>query len=151
VHSSSEAFDNRLRIRIYELFVEHGRPPTPVETALALDATSSEVESGLRRLHDAHVIVLAPGTPYIWMANPLCALPSPFAVRARGRDWYGICIWDALGIVAMLGGDGRVSTRCPDCGVEMTLEVHGGEIERKDYIVHYVVPARHWWDDIGFN
>lgn len=149
--SGISEFDNRLRVQIYDHFVSHGRPPMPVESALALGVASAEIEAGLHRLHDAHVIVLAPGTPYVWMANPLCALPSPFEVEARDRRWYGICIWDSLGIVAMLGGDGRVTTRCPDCGADLALEVRNGEIVDQDYAVHYVVPARHWWDDIGFN
>jgi Alkylmercury lyase len=143
--------DNEVRLYVYRSFVDLGRPPMPIEIAMALDASSAQVEASLRRLADAHVLVLAPGTPYIWMANPLCALPSPFRVRANGRDWYGVCIWDALGVIALFGGDGSVSTLCPDCGEELTLHVRDGSIEQVDYVVHYAVPAAHWWDDIGFN
>ena len=144
--------DEPVRLFVYRFFLEHGRPPMPVETAGELGMTSAQAAAAVRRLADDHLLVLAPGTPYIWMANPLCALPSPFAVRADDRDWYGICIWDALGVVAMLGGDGTVTTRCPDCGEVMVVEVHDGAVQGPEgAVVHFAVPARHWWDDIGFN
>jgi hypothetical protein len=143
--------DNEVRIEVYRFFVAEGRPPVPAELALNLSIPSHEVESSLRRLADAHVVVLAPGTPYIWMANPLSALPSPYKVSAAGRDWWGICIWDSLGILAMLGGNGTVSSLCPDCGEDLQIRIVGGQLEPSDYIVHYAVPAAHWWDDIGFN
>ncbi len=146
-----EELDQSLRIEVYRFFVSEGRPPMPAELAEAISIPSHEVESSLRRLAEAHVLVLAPGTPYIWMANPLSALPSPYRVRARGRDWWGICVWDAFGIIAMLGGDGSVTSLCPDCGDELHLEVRDGQIDPTSYVAHYAVPAANWWDDIGFN
>ncbi|HVM20546.1 MAG TPA: organomercurial lyase [Egibacteraceae bacterium] len=145
--------DNAVRLFVYRFFVEHGRPPMPVETASALQVSSAEVEASLRRLADQHLLVLAPGTPYVWMANPLCALPSPFRVRARDRDWYGVCIWDALGVIAMLGSDGTVTTTCPDCAEPLVIDVRDDELYAPDdrCVVHYLVPAASWWDDIGFN
>jgi hypothetical protein len=143
--------DNEVRLHVYRTFVDVGRPPMPIEIAMALNKSSAEVEASLRRLSDAHVLVLAPGTPYVWMASPLCALPSPFQVKARGRDWYGVCIWDAMGVIALLGGEGSVSTLCPDCGEALTLHVRDGKVREEDYVIHYAIPAAHWWDDIGFN
>ncbi|MGH2698431.1 MAG: organomercurial lyase [Actinomycetota bacterium] len=141
--------DDRVRVFVYRFMIDNGRPPMPVEIGTALETTTVRVEAALGRLADAHVLVLAPGTPYIWLANPLSALPSPFSVSAGGAQHYGICIWDALGVIAMLGDEGRVTSRCPDCGDELTLKVSAGEIEPLDYVVHYAVPAAQWWDDIG--
>ena len=123
----------------------------PPELGRDLEMPTDQVEASLRRLADARVLVLAPGTPYIWMANPLSALPSPYRVRARGRDWWGICVWDAFGIIAMLGGDGSVHSLCPDCGDNLDVQVRDGDVLDPGYVVHYVVPAANWWDDIGFN
>jgi hypothetical protein len=145
-----EPTDNDVRLRIYDHFVRHGRPPVPLELAAELGISSAEVEGAYRRLADAHVLVLAPGTPYIWLANPLCALPSPFSVETQGRQWWGVCIWDALGILAMLGVDGTVSTACPDCAEPLQVSVHRGEASGGG-VAHYAVPAAHWWDDIGFT
>lgn len=146
---TKSARDDDVRLFVYRFMVDHRRPPVPVEIATALGTGSVEIEAALKRLADDHVLVLAPGTPYIWLANPLSALPSPFPVTARGERYYGICIWDALGVIAMLGDEGSVTTPCPDCGDELDLRVSGGRIEPTDYVVHYAVPAAHWWDDIG--
>lgn len=145
-------FDNRVRLAIYDHFVATGRAPVAAEIASEVDALPHEVEDAYRRLADAHVLVLAPGTPYIWMANPFSALPTPFVVTARGRDWWANCIWDALGILAMFGTDGIVKTSCPDCADPIELEVRAGElVSVDDETVHFSVPAANWWDDIGFN
>ena len=146
-----DPFDREIRLAVYRLFVDLGRAPVPGEIAKAVSADPPRVEDALRRLHDAHVLVLAPGTPYVWMANPLSALPTPYRATVDGKRLWGNCIWDALGIVAMLGGDGRVDALCPDCAEELTLEVRDGELVDSSHVVHYAVPAAHWWDDIGFN
>jgi len=144
--------DNDVRVFVYRFMVDNQRPPMPIEIGTALGTGSAEVEAALKRLAEAHVLVLAPGTPYIWLAAPLSGLPSPFPVTvAGGVQYYGICIWDALGVIAMLGEEGSVTSLCPDCGEELTLRVRGGEIEPQDYVVHYAIPAAHWWDDIGYN
>ena len=143
--------DNRIRVHVYERFVADGRPPTPDEVAAALGLTAEDAEAAYGRLADSRVFILAPNSTAIWTANPLCATPSAFAVDAGGRDWYGICIWDALGIPAMLGTDGVVSTPCPDCGEPLEFRVRDGDLERIDAVVHFAVPARRWWANIAYT
>ena len=148
---SGQTVDTAVRTEIYRFFVEHGRPPVPAEIAEPLDLDQASVEDALRRLADQHILVLAPGTPYIWMANPLSALPTPFQVETCGRTWFGNCIWDALGIVAMLNGTGTVSTWCPDCNERLVVSVDDNRVASGGCVAHFAVPAAHWWDDIGFN
>ena len=136
---------------VYERFVADGRPPTAEETGEALGIGREAAEEGYRRLEQGRVIVLAPGTTNIWLANPLCATPSSFAVEARGRSWWGVCVWDELGIPPMLGDDGVVSTRCPDCGAPIELEIRKGGLAPTPAVVHFAVPAAHWWDNIVFT
>jgi hypothetical protein len=145
-------FDNRVRLHVYERFVAEGRPPSVEESAAALEASPAETEDAYRRLEQAHVIVLAPGTTNIWMANPLSAVPTPFrVVTDDGRSWWGNCIWDALGVLAMVDADGVVDTTCPDCGERLEVRVEDRELQPLDAIVHFVVPAARWWDNIGFT
>ena len=144
----SEAFDGDVRLSVMRGFVDDGRPPSPDEIAGSLGVPQIEVEGALRRLADAHVLVLAPGTPYVWMANPFSAIPTPFRVEAGERRWWGNCIWDALGILAAVSVDGRVSTSCPDCGEALEVATAGSEA-RGEGVVHYAVPAARWWVDIG--
>lgn len=147
-----DAFDLDVRRQVYFSVVATGRPPTTAETAAVLGREEAEIAAAYRRLHDAHALVLFPGSTEIWMANPFCFGPTPHRVMAGSRDWTGTCAWDALGIPAALQTDGHVSTECACCGEELELEVTGGELTRgADVIAHFVVPAGRWWDDIGFT
>jgi hypothetical protein len=141
--------DADVRIAILHHFLDQGSAPTHQDIAATLGITPVEAEAAFARLHQAHTIVLAPGSPYIWMANPFSAIPTTYKVRAGATEWWGNCIWDSLGIIAMAGRDGRVEGSCPDCGEPLVVEVRDGEIRHHDEVVHYSVPAAHWWDDIG--
>ena len=136
--------DLRLRNLTYELFVELGRAPSAEEAGLAAGANVSE---GWRRLHDAHALVLD-GAGEIRMANPFSAVPTRYRVNARGRWWYGNCAWDAFGICAALGADGRIETNCADCGEEITFAVREGRPGDESLVFHCLVPAARWWEDI---
>jgi hypothetical protein len=148
---STQSRDDEIRHEVYRFFVDQGRSPVPAELAETLAIDQASVEGSLRRLAEAHVLVLAPGTPYIWMANPLSAIPTPFQAEIHGRRYFGNCIWDALGIVAMLGGTGKVTTWCPDCHGHLSITVADDRVVSGEGIVHFAVPAAQWWDDIGFN
>ena len=39
---------------------------------------------------------------------------APVAGR---RSYFGNCIWDALGVAAMLGEDVEIPAACGDCGI----------------------------------
>ncbi len=149
--SDTQTFDNDVRVQIYRFFIDSGRAPVAAEIAPVLDARPVDVEDSYRRLHDGRVVVLAPGTPYIWMANPFSSVPTPYQAHVNNKTYFGNCIWDALGIVALFGGTGSVTAKCGDCGDDLNLEVESGRVTPDDYVVHYMVPAAHWWDDIGFN
>lgn len=143
--------DDDVRLHVYETFVGTGAPPTAASTAEALAVSTEEAEAAFRRLEEARVIVLAPGTANIWMANPFSAVPTAFAVETPRGSYFGNCVWDALGVVAMLGSEGHVQTWCPDCGDPIELVVREGELDEADGVAHYAVPARHWWTSIGYT
>jgi hypothetical protein len=144
--------DNRVRLHIYERFVADGRPPTALETAVALGIAAEEAEEAYRRLEQGRVIVLAPGTTNVWMANPLSAVPTRFrVVTDDGRSWWGNCVWDGLGVLAMVGSDGTVETSCPDCGERIELRVANDRLEPVDAVINFAVPAARWWENIAFT
>jgi hypothetical protein len=143
--------DLALRNHVYRRFVELGRAPTISEIAGELGLSPMEAEAGLRRLHDAHALVLERDRPEIRMANPLSAVPTPHRVEAGGRTWYANCAWDAFGIPAALGVDGHISSSCPDCGEAIELDVVEQRPEPDRDVFHVPVPARSWWADIVFT
>jgi hypothetical protein len=147
----SEDFDRAVRLFVYRHFVDRGKPPTVTQTAEALGASAEDAEAAFRRLEAARVLVFAPGTLDIWMANPLCAFPTPYWVATPSGSWWGTCIWDAFGIPAMLGEDGTISASCPDCSDPLEFRIEGGSLAPADGIAHFAVPARRWWENIGYT
>jgi hypothetical protein len=143
--------DTRVRLAIYERFVDDGEAPSTVDVAEALSLSREEAEAAFRRLAESRVIVLVPGTVEIWMANPLSAVPTAFRVETPRGSFWGNCVWDGLGVVSMLGGDGTVETRCADCDEGMSLRVADGALVDGDGVAHFAVPAARWWDNIGFT
>jgi len=147
-----DELDLRIRNHLYSSFVRDGHPRAPADVAAELGLAVAEAAAAYLRLHDAHALVLRPGTTEIRMLNPFSAVETPHRVEAGGRSWFANCAWDALGIPAALHADGRVESACPDCGELVELEVRDGELVRgADLLVHFVVPARRWWEDIGFT
>lgn len=152
----SDDFKKRVRLKLYELFVADGQCPRWEKVASALNCDVADVKAAAKELADAHMLVLQPGSGEVLMANPLSAVPTPFVVetceKAATRSWYGNCIWDALGVIAMLNTDGRVLTSCGCCGEGMMVSVREEEVVCEPAgIVHFAIPAKHWWDDIVFN
>ena len=147
----SAGLDNDVRLQVYRHFVDHGEPPTAAQVGQALGTGVEEAGAAFRRLEQDHALVLSPGTLDIWMAHPLCAVPTGFWVTTARGSWWGTCIWDALGIPAMLDVDGTVETACPDCSEPIELVVEDGALRPAEGVAHFAVPAASWWANIGFT
>ncbi len=144
------AIDRDVRIALFALFAELGRAPTTDEVAARAALAPDEVHASYERLHEGHVIVLDPAGREVWMANPFSAVATPYRVRAGEQSWFANCIWDGLGICALLDRDGTVETECADCGAALAVTVRDGEVHGAG-VAHFLVPAAHFWDDIGFT
>jgi alkylmercury lyase-like protein len=147
----SEALLREVRLYVFREAAGTSQVPQPPAIAAALGRSEAEVRAALQLLAAAKVLILAPNDGNIWAANPFCAVPSPFQVGTRDRAYYGICIWDALGIAAALGTDAVIRTACGDCSDPLELEIAGGKLTRSEGVIHFAVPAHHWWDNIGFT
>ncbi len=129
-----------LRRRIFEAFAATGAPPPDVVAAPG----GADAET-LRALAARHVVVLDEDGR-VRMAHPFAAHHERARVTSGARTWWGNCAWDGLGIVAALGLDDADVT-----ADGVTLHVRGGELLEPETRLHVAVPARHWWDDIGFT
>jgi hypothetical protein len=150
-HPASEALVREVRLHVFRQAADTAQVPQPPQIAAALSRSESEVHQALQQLAAGKVLILAPNDGNIWAANPFCAVPSPFRVETRGTTYYGICIWDALGIAAALGTDAVIRAACGDCSDPLVLEIVAGKLTRSEGIIHFAVPAHHWWDNIGFT
>ena len=105
-------------------------------------------EAALRRLHDAHMIVLEPGPHRDPDGQPVLAVPTPYRVEAGGRSWFANCAWDALGIPAALDGRPRRRRRARTAASRSSSRSRGGGPGRRSSTAR---SRRRWWDDIVFT
>lgn len=145
--------DRLVRRYVYDRIFTAGRIPLAAEVAEQLGWDLEEVRAAFQRLKDARILVLQEGDEEILMANPFSAVPTSFLVETDTRSWWGNCIWDAMGIAAMVKEDARISTGCGDCNDSMVLLVSEGSLrlEHGEGIIHFSVPARKWWDNVKFT
>ena len=148
----SDDLVNRVRLYVLERTIETSRAPTAREVAAEVSLPDELVLEAFRDLAERHVYVLEPGDPTRFrMVNPFSAVPTTFVVSVGGRRYFGNCVWDSLGIVSLLGGEGIVDTSCPDCDEPLSLKVSNHHLVEADGVVHFAVPARQWWNDIVFT
>jgi hypothetical protein len=121
------------------------------ELSSLLNTTEQQVQGALTNLAEAHMMVLQSDGGEILMAQPFSAVPTPFLVETAQFSCYANCIWDGLGVAAMLHQDVHIQTSCADCGQALELQVIGGEVRGPDGVIHFAPPARRWWADIVFT
>ena len=140
-----------VRRYIYTQMVETSAAPSTVDTARALGCPVADAEAAYGELAEARMLVLRPGSLTVWMAMPFSNMQTAFTVIAGGRAYYANCAWDAFGIPAMLGIDARIFTTCPDCGGVLERKVANGTLPEMRGVVHFALPPRRWWENIGYS
>jgi hypothetical protein len=146
----NEALLRTVRMAIYGAIEATGSAPPAAVVAAAHGLEPAAAEGAYRALAEAHVVVLEPGTADVRWAPPFSVVPTAFRVRAGRSSWHAPCVWDAFGIPAALDCDARIEAACAwsgepvPCGVEHGLAYGSG-------VVHLLVPAAHFWDDIAYT
>lgn len=141
--------DWRVRRHIYEALIAGERAPCAAEIAKRFAISQQDARRALRRLHDAHALVLQPGGDAVLMAHPLSAGPTDYRVIVDGVALYANCAWDSLGIPAMLDCDAAIVARHPLTRDILRYSVADGRLRGAgDLLVHFAHPFRQWYDDI---
>jgi hypothetical protein len=148
--SGARDFDSQLRLVVYRHTIRTGRVPLVSEMARAFSCPVPKVRSALARLSESHAFMLQENGE-LWRVAPFSAISTAFPVRIKKCSWWGNCIWDALGIPAMLKNDAKIDAACACCNYEMKLEVKRGKLLQNDGIIHIAVPARDWYEDVVFT
>jgi hypothetical protein len=146
----AEATTVAVRLAIYREIERSGSAPTLAAVASALKLQAAAVERAVHTLADAHVIVLHPASGEIKWAPPFSTEPTPFRVRAGRSAWFAPCAWDAFGIPAAIDADARIDARCGWSGEPVPCGVEHGNAYGSG-LVHLLVPAAHFWDDIAYT
>ena len=148
---NQSSVDQRVRLTVYRHIVDTGTAPPTANLVDILGVSWEEINSSLHRLNSNHALVLHPDTNKIWMAHPFSALPTPYPVKTKEITYYANCAWDALGIPALLQVDSITETACVDCQESLTIGISGDKLIGSDYVIHFSVPPRHFYDDVGFT
>jgi hypothetical protein len=143
------AFERLVRAVVIQTLRDTASAPSAAQIAATLNASESDVSSALHSLADEHRLALVPGTDKVWMAHPFSGVETDFVVSVGKRRWFANCAWDGLALLALLG-DGSLDTHSPATREAMRFQVRDGRVLGEG-LVHFLVPARSFWDDIGFT
>jgi hypothetical protein len=141
------AFDRQVRAQIYRLFGDGVTVVDAAATARAGGWVAEDVEASFDRLAEAHLIKLAEGSHRVEMAHPFSGANTGYRSVVGDRSWNANCAWDALAILALMG-DGEAFA--PGDDGDVVWAVDDGNVS-PDGVVHLLIPASRFWDDIGFT
>ena len=139
--------DWQIRHFIYEYWVEQSGPPDAGAIARRFALPKREALAALRRLHEAHALVLKANGEDILMAPPFSAVPTDYRVMVDDKSYYANCAWDSLGIPAALDRDAAIEARHPLSRDIVRYAVQSGRLAG-DGLVHFARPFRQWYEDI---
>jgi hypothetical protein len=141
--------DLDVKMAVYRHFAETARRPSPRETADRAGTTVEEVVAAYARLRAQRVLLLEADDPNtIRMAPPFSGVPTQHVSVVGGKRYFANCAWDSFGIVAALGNEGLVESRCEQSGEPLRLSIGPDGPPPSDWLFHCAVPAAHWWDDL---
>ncbi len=144
--------DDALRIFIYERVIESGKPPSSIDIGMHFDVAPAVVRDRLAALKIGKTVLVHPESHEIWMAGPFASKPSGHSLTDGTTTWEANCVWDMFGVTMLVGRALRGKAKCPDCGEIMHVECDPAELPSDESrVVHFLVPARHWYADIGFT
>ena len=138
-------FDRRIRALTYQLLIEGELTLSAASIASRGDLEESEVASALHRLAAQNVLALIPGTDSVWMAHPFSAVETPYRVVVGDSSWYANCAWDSLAILGLMGDGVALGAHLEP---RLEWQVVDGKVTPNG-LVHMVVPARRFWEDVG--
>ena len=143
---------DHLRVWIYEYVVDVGAPPTAHAIAGHLSVAPEQACNALEALHERRELILHPKTREIWMAGPFSAVPTPFRVHGPKASYWPRCAWDMFGIAAFMAESVHAEAVCADCAEPFAFDIDASHGPRAPGgLVHILVPAGRWYEDVGFT
>lgn len=131
----------------YRYLIGGGLAPTAASIAEYGGLDEAEVSAALRRLAAEHVLALTPDEKGVAMAHPFSGVETRYQAAVGDRSWHANCAWDALAILALIGDGTVVGTHLePD----LVWRVVDGRVTPNG-VVHMVVPASRFWENVGFT
>ena len=131
--------------------MERGLPPSAAEIGRHFGRSEREAKHAIAHLKIGKTVLPHPDTREVWMAGPFASAPTGYRVEGKRARYYANCAWDMLGIPFIANDWVNIATSCTDCGELIELSADAEVPPGDDLIVHFLVPAHRWYDDIGFT
>lgn len=138
----------RLHYELVHGLLEDGACPSNAELARRMEIAENDVARLLRELEAIHGVVLHPHVCEPWIVHPFSLTPTIHFVERTGRGWWAPCVWCAMGVAALAGGNVCIHTRIAGETEPLAIRVHGGQPEPSDLVVHFPIPPARAWDNV---
>jgi Alkylmercury lyase len=145
--------DQRLLSRLhYELIhglMESGACPANSALASRMGITPVELEEFLRALSAIHGVVLHPHACKPWIIHPFSLTPTIHWIEGKWASWWAPCVWCALGVATLVGGEVRIHTRYGAESETVTILVKDGQpVGCEGVYVHFAIPPAQAWNNV---
>lgn len=142
-------FEQDVRGAATRLIAETGRMPSSEEIAKALDVLAASIDAALRRLAEAHALLLHPNSTRLWVVHPFALTPGGCWVETPRHGYWANCVYCGFGIAAAMSCDAVVTTRLGGESQTVRYEVKSGAVV-SDHVFHLSTPVARWWDNVIF-
>jgi hypothetical protein len=142
------ALDSRVHQAIIAGILAQGFAPGVTELAGTLDASADDIEASLFRLAENHGLVRHPGRSEVWIAHPFSLSPTNVWVEGPRRGWWAPCLWCALGVAHLAGGDVEIHARIGGEHEPVRVAVRNGTPVDDGLLVHFSVPPKRAWENV---
>ena len=97
----------RLHYELIHGLMEDAACPTESELAYRMSVSPVKVEELLHALSAIHGVVLHPCECRPWVIHPFSLTPTINWIEGQRAGWWAPCVWCALGVAALVGGEVR--------------------------------------------
>jgi len=136
---------------ILEGIIANGYAPSNQDLAKAFNVSENTIVTALRDLQEYHGVVLHPNEAKVWAIHPFSLSPTNFYVTSKNGEWWGNCAWCSLGVAALLKEDVKITTTIGAETKQITITIVDGEIQEKDYFIHFPIPMKNAWDNVVYT
>jgi Alkylmercury lyase len=139
-----------LRRFVYDEILATGHPPRAERIGREFGTDRQSAVQALRGLDVGKTVLVHPTTGEIWMAGPFSAGRTTYEIIGAKQRWWANCAWDMFGVAVIVNEPVRFEATCAHCDEQFTITGDPAQVAT-DWLIHFLVPARRWYDDIGFT
>jgi hypothetical protein len=132
--------------------LDEGTCPGNTELASRTGIDATRVEETLRELEGIHGVVLHPHECRPWVAHPFSLAPTVNWVQGPRRGWWAPCVWCALGVATLAGGECTIHSRIAGETEPVEIIVWDGVPAAGPTLwVHFAIPPARAWDNVHLH